>query len=94
MTRATRNRVEQRLKRKGDKSPYDAGYAKGWAQGRMQLANALASPEGFPNTENGDVFRMVRHASGVREMVEGDIMEAADPGEAIERQLELQGIPT
>lgn len=60
MTRATRNRVEQRLKRKGDKSPFDTGYARGWAQGRIQLANALASPEGFPNTETGEVYRLVK----------------------------------
>lgn len=59
MTRATRGRVLARLKRKGEKSPYDMGYAKGWEQGRTQLANALASPEGFVATD-GSVFRLVK----------------------------------
>jgi hypothetical protein len=57
MTRASNNRIEQRLKRKGTKPQYDAGYAKGWAHGRLQLANALASPEGFVAAD-GTVFRM------------------------------------
>lgn len=46
MTRATRNRVEQRLKRKGEKTPYDSGFARGWAQGRIALFNELLSPTG------------------------------------------------
>lgn len=71
MTRATRNRVEARLKRKGEKSPYDAGYAKGWAQGRMQLANALASPEGFVAADKS-VFHLARDPA--REMTLADIL--------------------
>lgn len=85
MTRATRSRIEQRLKRKGEKSPFDAGYQRGWAQGRTQLANALASETGFV-ADNGDVFRLIKMTPKAP--------EALDPVEAIEAQLEREGIPT
>jgi hypothetical protein len=59
MTRATHKRNEMRLARKGDKPPYEKGYAMGWTQGRTQLANALASPEGFVTT-TGETFRLLK----------------------------------
>jgi hypothetical protein len=73
MTRATHKRNEMRLARKGDKPPYQKGYATGWTQGRTQLANALASPEGFVTT-TGETFRLLKCPT--RMMVEGDIYSA------------------
>ncbi len=70
MTRATRNRVEQRLKRKGEAAPHEAGFRRGWTAGRTQLANALSSPEGFKTTD-GNVFRLER--VGKRAMTLADI---------------------
>jgi hypothetical protein len=83
VTRATRSRIEQRLKRKGDIAPHRKGYADGWAAGRVQLAAALSSPEGFKAVD-GSIFRMTHEPPPPKPAVEAsrDEMQQFDtPGE-------------
>lgn len=86
MTRASGKRIEARLKRKGNKSPYDAGYAMGWAQGRIQLVKALSSTEGFVAAD-GTVFRLaaaprpVEPEMTIEPDAHGDMQQFGTPGE-------------